>query len=145
LLRQATCRQQVVLFWKANNTLGFSRACGGVEAHGKEVLAAAAAAGLRVVERTLVPGIRGLLEGLEDVDIVNLRIALDIASRRVLFRGVAAVLANSGREPFGLVGLETMAVGGTACTGCTGEDYAVSGHNALVLETTDPHEFVRLF
>ena len=121
---------------------------GGVEAHGTEVLTAAAAAGLRVVERAPMPGVRGLLEaldGLEDVDIVSLRTPLDVASRRVLFRGAAAVLANSGREPFGLVGLETMAVGGVACTGCTGEDYAVPGHNALVLETTDPHEFVRLF
>jgi glycosyltransferase involved in cell wall biosynthesis len=63
----------------------------------------------------------------------------------VLFRGSAAVLANSGREPFGLVGLETMAAGGVACTGCTGEDYVVPGQNALVLETTDPWEFVSLF
>ncbi|HXK25359.1 MAG TPA: glycosyltransferase, partial [Myxococcota bacterium] len=63
----------------------------------------------------------------------------------VLFRGVDAVLANSRREPFGLVGLETMAAGGLACTGCTGEDYALPGQNALVLETEDPGEFVRLF
>jgi glycosyltransferase involved in cell wall biosynthesis len=63
----------------------------------------------------------------------------------VLFCGSAAVLANSGREPFGLVGLETMAAGGVACTGCTGEDYVVPGQNALVLETTDPWEFVSLF
>jgi glycosyltransferase involved in cell wall biosynthesis len=243
LLRQAACRQQVTLFWNANNTFGFDRipwerlaqaatittvsrymkhlmwnfnvdplvipngltaemlrppawrpvaalrartqgrtvlskvarwdpdkrwmlavetigilkeqgwrplliARGGVEAHGTEVLKAAAAAGLRVVERIPETGVRGLLatlEGLEDADIVSLRAPLDIDSRQVLFRGVAAVLANSGREPFGLVGLETMAAGGVACTGCTGEDYAVPGHNALVLETADPHEFVRLF
>jgi glycosyltransferase involved in cell wall biosynthesis len=54
-------------------------------------------------------------------------------------------LANSAHEPFGLVGLETMAAGGLACTGCSGEDYAVPGHNALVLETSDPTEFVGLF
>jgi glycosyltransferase involved in cell wall biosynthesis len=121
---------------------------GGVEAHGAEVLGAAAAAGLRVVERTPTPGVRGFLdtlEALDEFDIVSLQGPLDVASRRVLFRGAAAVLANSGREPFGLVGLETMAAGGVACTGCTGEDYAVPGHNALVLETTDPAEFVRLF
>jgi glycosyltransferase involved in cell wall biosynthesis len=122
---------------------------GGMEAHGAEVLAAAAAAGLRVVERaSLTPGVRGLLqavEGVEAVDMVNLRTALDPESCRVLFRGAAAVLANSGREPFGLVGLETMAAGGVACTGCTGEDYVVPGQNALVLETTDPWEFVSLF
>lgn len=56
-----------------------------------------------------------------------------------------AVLANSGDEPFGLVGLETMAAGGVACTGGSGEDYAVPGYNALVLETTDPREFIGLF
>jgi glycosyltransferase involved in cell wall biosynthesis len=122
---------------------------GGVEAHGAEVLAEAAACGLRVVERASPrPGIRDLLQTLEDVDeadVVNLRSPLDPESRRVLFRGSAAVLANSGREPFGLVGLETMAASGVACTGCTGEDYAVPGQNALVLETTDPWEFVGLF
>jgi glycosyltransferase involved in cell wall biosynthesis len=55
------------------------------------------------------------------------------------------VLANSSHEPFGLVGLEAMAAGGLACTGCTGEDYAVPGRNALVLETNRPEEFMGLF
>jgi glycosyltransferase involved in cell wall biosynthesis len=122
---------------------------GGMEAHGVEVLAAAAAAGLRVVERTSPTlGVRGLLqavEGVDAADILILRTPLDPESCRVLFRGAAAVLANSGREPFGLVGLETMAAGGVACTGCTGEDYVVPGYNALVLETTNPWEFVSLF
>ena len=122
---------------------------GGLEAHGAEVLEAAAAAGLRVVEpATLQGGLRGLLQSVEEgseADIVNLRVPLDPASRRVLLRGSAAVLAHSTHEPFGLVGLETMAVGGVACTGSTGEDYVVPGHNALVLETTDPQEFVGLF
>jgi glycosyltransferase involved in cell wall biosynthesis len=63
----------------------------------------------------------------------------------VLFRSSAAVLANSSHEPFGLVGLETMAAGGIACTGSTGEDYVVPGLNALVLETADPQEFIALF
>jgi glycosyltransferase involved in cell wall biosynthesis len=44
-----------------------------------------------------------------------------------------------------LVGLETMAAGGIACTGISGEDYAVPGRNALVLQTPDPREFVGLF
>jgi glycosyltransferase involved in cell wall biosynthesis len=122
---------------------------GGVEAHGTEVLTAAAGMGLRVVERRLPqPGVPGLLHALEDVhevDVLSLRSPLDGDSCRVLFRGSAAVLANSGREPFGLVGLETMAVGGVACTGATGEDYVVPGSNALVLETTDPQEFVSLY
>ena len=122
---------------------------GGMEAHGTEVLAAAVTAGLRVIERASpkpgVPDLLQVLEGLHEADILSLRTPLDPESCRVLFRSSAAVLANSGREPFGLVGLETMAAGGVACTGCTGEDYAVPGQNALVLETTDPWEFVSLF
>jgi len=122
---------------------------GGIEEHGAEVLARARAAGLRVIERSgFVRGVRDLLQALEgigDADIVHLRTPLDAESCRLLFRGSAAVLANSGREPFGLVGLETMAAGGVACTGSTGEDYVIPGKNALVLETTDPWEFVALF
>jgi glycosyltransferase involved in cell wall biosynthesis len=122
---------------------------GGMEAHGTEVLHAAVAAGLRVVERTaLHKGVCGLLqalEGVHDADMVSLRSPVDPDSRRVLFRGCDAVLANSGHEPFGLVGLEAMAAGGIACTGCSGEDYAMPGENALVLETNDPWEFVGLF
>jgi glycosyltransferase involved in cell wall biosynthesis len=122
---------------------------GGVEPYGVEVLAAAARAGLRVADRPLgQPGVRGLmqvLEGLEDVDMLNLSSRLDAESRVVLFHSGAAVLANSQHEPFGLVGLETMAAGGVACIGSTGEDYAVPGHNALALETDDPQEFLDLF
>jgi glycosyltransferase involved in cell wall biosynthesis len=122
---------------------------GGLEAHGAEVLAKAASTGLRVVERSsAIDGVNGLLQVLEEIDgadILHLRTPLDPESCRVLFRSSAAVLANSGREPFGLVGLETMAAGGVACTGCTGEDYVVPGQNALVLETADPWEFVTLF
>jgi len=122
---------------------------GGVEAHGSEVLAKAAAAGLRGAERTRrVESIQGwvqALDGIDDADMVHLRAPLDPESCRVLFRGSAAVLANSGREPFGLVGLETMAAGSVACTVNTGEDYVVPGQNALVLETDDPWEFVTLF
>ncbi len=122
---------------------------GGAEAHGHEVLAAACAAGLRVADRngsaTGVQGLLDRLDHLEDVDVVNLKAPVDPESRRVLFRGADAVLANSGHEPFGLVGLETMAAGGIACTGISGEDYAVPGRNAIVLQTGDPREFVGLF
>ena len=121
---------------------------GGAEAHGNEVLAKASAWGLRVVDRngkeSGVRGLLGRLKGLGDVDIVNLQAPVDPESRRVLFRGADAVLANSSHEPFGLVGLETMAAGGIACTGVSGEDYAVPGRNALVLQTQDPREFVGL-
>jgi glycosyltransferase involved in cell wall biosynthesis len=122
---------------------------GGVEAHGHEVLAAAHASGLRVVDRrdegAGVSGLLGSLDGTEGADIMNLKAPVDPESRRALFRGADVVLANSGHEPFGLVGLETMAAGGIACTGSSGEDYAVPGRNALVLQTPDAREFVGLF
>jgi glycosyltransferase involved in cell wall biosynthesis len=119
---------------------------GGVEAHGREVMDRAAAMGLRVVEPDVrEAGARGLLaaiDGARNADVVSLRSPLDAAARRLLFRGASAVLANSGHEPFGLVALETMAVAGLACTGCSGEDYAVSGRNALVMQTATAREFV---
>ena len=122
---------------------------GGSEPHGEEVLRAAAELGLRIVERRATrAGAEGLLEVLRatgDADLVNLTSYVDPDGRRTLFRGSDAVLANSGHEPFGLVGLETMAVGGVAVTGCSGEDYAVPGQNAIVLETGDPLEFLGFF
>lgn len=123
---------------------------GGVEPHGREVLQAMAAHGLRRVDRVWrTPGIDGMIDALRDVppevDVVNLLSHIDADARRLLFRSADAVLANSGREPFGLVGLETMAAGGLACTGCTGEDYALPGQNALVLETDKPEEFIGMF
>lgn len=122
---------------------------GGAEAHGEEVMRAAQQQGLRVVERSWTrPGSAGLLEALQDIgdaDMVSLRSFVDPDARRVLFRGSDVVLANSGHEPFGLVGLETMAAGGVACTGCSGEDYAVPGQNAIVLETDQPREFLSLY
>jgi glycosyltransferase involved in cell wall biosynthesis len=122
---------------------------GGCEPHGGEVLSAARDMGLRVVERAWTSagpqGLTGALRDLEGADVVDLRSHVDPGGRRALFRAADAVLANSGHEPFGLVGLEAMAAGGVACTGCSGEDYVVPGHNALVLETDDPREFLSLF
>ena len=123
---------------------------GGAEPHGAEVLAAMSVHGLNRVDRVWrTAGVDGVLEALRDVprdvDVVNLLSHVDPYARRLLFRGSDAVLANSSHEPFGLVGLEAMAAGGLACTGCTGEDYALAGQNALVLETGEPDEFLGLF
>jgi glycosyltransferase involved in cell wall biosynthesis len=122
---------------------------GGNEAHGYEVLEAARRAGLTVAERrTVGAGVRGMLaalEGADGADVLMLGSHVDPDGRRLLFRASDAVLANSGHEPFGLVGLETMAVGGLACTGASGEDYAMDGENALVLQRNDPEEFGALF
>ncbi len=122
---------------------------GGLEPHGKEVLAAMHQAGLRVAHRSNESGdLRGMVSSLgacQDVDVLNLTSHIGPSGRRALFRASDSVLANSVKEPFGLVGLEAMAVGGIACTGCTGEDYAMPGRNALVLQTSDPSEFAGLY
>jgi hypothetical protein len=95
-------------------------ACGGFEAHGHEVLAAARAAGLHIIDRRWdAPGDWGPLHALGDIngaEVVNLRSHVDPPARRLLFRGASAVLANSRHEPFGLGSLEAMVVGGLACT-----------------------------
>ena len=122
---------------------------GGSEPHGVEVLRSARYLGLRVVERGWCgEGAQGFLEAmgeLGDADVVNLVSRVEPEARRALFRASNTVLANSGHEPFGLVGLETMAAGGIACTGCSGEEYAVAGQNALVLQTAEPREFMGLY
>lgn len=87
------------------------------------------------------------VNGLGDVvragaDVVNLRFGVSPSLARTLYAASDGVLANSVSEPFGLVGLEAMAAGGVAFTGGTGEDYAVPGRNAVVLETLDPAEIV---
>lgn len=118
---------------------------GGIEAHGREVLARARQLGLSIAERSAPPGVAGMigvLQHVDDVDILILRSHLDPEARRLLFRCASVVLANSSREPFGLVGLEAMAAQGIACTGISGEDYAVPGHNAIVLQTQAPSEAV---
>jgi glycosyltransferase involved in cell wall biosynthesis len=75
-------------------------------------------------------------------DVVNLAFGVSPVLARKLYAASDGVLANSVSEPFGLVGLEAMAAGGVAYTGGTGEDYAVAGRNAVVLETLDPDEIV---
>jgi glycosyltransferase involved in cell wall biosynthesis len=59
---------------------------------------------------------------------------------RTLYAVADGVLANSEREPFGLVGLEVMGTGGVAYVGTTGEDYAQPLGNAVVVRTEDPRE-----
>lgn len=140
---------EIVADVKARGWRPLLLARGGVESHGGEVLGAARARGLRVAERTQTePGLSGLLAALSevrDLDVVSLRSPVTPGSRRVLLRGSSAVLANSGHEPFGLVGLETMAAGGIACTGATGEEYALPSYNALVLDAGTPGEFATAF
>ncbi len=119
---------------------------GGAEGHGAEVLALAGREGLRV-DRVRVPGddsaaLSEAVRAAGRADVVVFDDHLSEAQRRFLFREADAVLANSGIEPFGLVGLEAMACGAVAMVGSTGEDYVTPGHDAIALQTSDPGEIV---
>jgi glycosyltransferase involved in cell wall biosynthesis len=117
---------------------------GGLEPHGLEVLGRARELGLSVCEaRTSNNNLDSYFQALHDgcqADVIDIKFHLPQDFLRIIYRASDAVLANSGHEPFGIVGLETMAAGGIAFTGSTGEDYAIPYHNAFVLETSDPRE-----
>lgn len=104
----------------------------------------ATARGLRVAEVTDERELMSELAAASEhrVEVINLRFGVTTHLARRLFAASDAVLANSVYEPFGLVGLEAMAAGGMIYTGGTGEDYAVDGRNAVVLETLAPDEIV---
>ncbi len=119
---------------------------GGAEPHGQEVLLGARSRGLivreaRTAETTFDAYLRALVDAVP-ADVINVRFFMPLDFLRVLYRAADGVLANSGHEPFGIVGLETMAAGGIAFTGGTGEDYAIPFVNSFVLESADAAEIV---
>ncbi len=73
-------------------------------------------------------------------DVTYLDFFVSERALRALYAAADGVLANSTKEPFGLVGLEVMACGGIAFLGRTGEDYAVPYGNCVVVQTDDPRE-----
>jgi glycosyltransferase involved in cell wall biosynthesis len=75
-------------------------------------------------------------------DVVFLDFFVSERSLRALYAAADGVLANSEKEPFGLVGLEVMACGGIAYVGRTGEDYAVPFGNSVVVQSDDPRELM---
>jgi glycosyltransferase involved in cell wall biosynthesis len=118
---------------------------GGKERHGGDVLRRARQGGLRVAEVRGIRNLEDLAAGLRaepNAELLAITSFLPPEMLGTIYRSADAVLANSGHEPFGLVGLEVMAAGGLAVTGSTGEDYAEPFRNAVVLETDDPHELV---
>ncbi len=116
---------------------------GGVEPHGAEVLANAHARGLEIVEVRPPRDPQEAIEALAQIpraDVYNIASFMSDELISVFYTGADAVLANSGHEPFGLVGLEVMAAGGITFVGTTGEDYAVPFLNCIALDTDDPTE-----
>lgn len=117
---------------------------GGGEPYGRELMREAEAIGLRVSSWTApitrAADLARALAETKEADILELATFLPESLLPTLYASAQAVLANSGFEPFGLVGLETMAAGGVAVVGATGEDYARHMHNCLVAQTDDPAE-----
>src|SRR5579883_1964427 len=120
---------------------------GGREAYGTAVLDRARELGLSVADFSIASrDPEDVLEALCETPaaIINVRSFLPEEALLVLYHVADAVLANSGREPFGLVGLEVMAVGGVPVTGSTGEDYVQPFDNALVCDTGEAGELAAL-
>lgn len=116
---------------------------GGVEPHGAEVLGNAHAQGLRILDVQPPRDTEGAIEALAaapQADVYNITSFMTDELISLFYSGADAVLANSGHEPFGLVGLEVMAAGGIAFVGTTGEDYAVPFLNCVAVDTDDPTE-----
>jgi glycosyltransferase involved in cell wall biosynthesis len=116
---------------------------GGREPYGAAVFARAVQRGLRVqpvaADGDDPAALAAALEA-SDAEIVHLQSFLPDATLYALYVAADAVLANSLKEPFGLVGLEVMAVGGIPVCGATGEDYAEPFVNSLVVDTVDGRE-----
>ncbi|HET9095024.1 MAG TPA: glycosyltransferase family 4 protein [Candidatus Baltobacteraceae bacterium] len=116
---------------------------GGKEPYGNVVLSRMRERKLRIADLTLTESTPAQLAhalSAERADVINLRSFLPDETLYALYGAAAATLANSGKEPFGLVGLEVMASGGIPVCGSTGEDYAMPFENAIVCDTDDPRE-----
>ena len=74
--------------------------------------------------------------------VVEITVPIDGTRLKTLYAGADAVLANSGFEPFGLVGLEAMAAHGLVMTGSTGEDYVIPFRNGFALDTDGAAEII---
>jgi glycosyltransferase involved in cell wall biosynthesis len=77
-----------------------------------------------------------------EADVAFLDFFVSEPALRALYAGADGVLANSEKEPFGLVGLEVMGAGGVAFVGRTGEDYAVPYGNSIVIQSDEPRELL---
>ncbi len=111
----------------------------GNDAHGREVTLRAKSTGLSVEDISAPSEDPRFFEMLaqSQADILNIVSTIPQPVLFALYAAADAVLANSGKEPFGLVGLEVMAAGGLPVCGATGEEYAEPFVNAIVCDTDD--------
>lgn len=94
---------------------------GGIEPHSLEVLNLAHALELSVIDVHGKPEtaleVLDLIQQAGEGDIYNLKFQMTQEMLRPYYAAADVVLANSNHEPFGLLGLETMAAGGVVFTG----------------------------
>ena len=95
------------------------------------------ALGANATPKELAAALRGV-----EADIAFLDFFVSEPALRALYAAADGVLANSEKEPFGLVGLEVMGAGGVAFVGRTGEDYAIPYGNSVVVQSDDPRELL---
>lgn len=115
---------------------------GGNQPYGNEILARALEYGLDISTIGKAESEAEFFASIAQAQghIINIRTFLSQEQLYALYAAGDAVLANSGKEPFGLVGLEVMAAGGLAVCGSTGEEYAEPFVNAIVVDTDDGRE-----
>ncbi len=119
---------------------------GGKEPYGDVVFARARERGLQVAAIEADGEDAGAVADAiasSEAEIVHFDAFLPETTLFALYAACDAVLANSGKEPFGLVGLEVMAAGGIAVCGATGEEYAEPFVNAIVCDTDDGQELAQ--
>ena len=112
---------------------------GSLESHGAEVYRHLAWRKMHPQDvATADTSVGGIATALGSADpeaaVLNLQFFVPDDVLSVFYAAADGVLANSGYEPFGLVGLETMAAGGVAYVGSTGEDYALPLQNCVILD-----------
>ncbi|MFP4498250.1 MAG: glycosyltransferase family 4 protein, partial [Vulcanimicrobiota bacterium] len=117
---------------------------GGMEPHRADVYFRAQQLGLDIreikIKDTSYENITRTLRENNDADLIEMNFFIPEEFLRYMYGSADAVMANSGHEPFGLVGLEVMATGGIPFVGASGEDYATAFQNSIVVETNDPRE-----
>ena len=119
------------------------------ESHRDDFLGHARWLGLRVnqvhLDGSSVQNMAKSLSQVEaDADVIDIRTFIPDEALPAFYSAADGTLANSLYEPFGIVGLEAMAAGGIAYVGSTGEDYAISGQNSIVLDTGSGEEIASM-
>jgi hypothetical protein len=90
-------------------------------------------------KQDFTPYLEAISEGAK-ADILNLLFPIPPSLLRVLYQASDVVLASSGHDPFGLVGMEAIAAGAVVFTSRSAEGHAEHMGNAIVLNNYTAEE-----